>query len=886
MVQLPVARAEDDCFVTTPYQENIWSDPYYSDAYYARVGSVCEIKLYDLDVSFADIDGVEGLISVHSDNNDALTNVEEFNRGLRMRWSGSEDEQEGVDYVEFSPEESGDDLFGYWYMVPSPNLNRPAAFKRNMPITINSAHYEVNGEMREVKNLVLNSVLTIAPDHSKETLMISGVEKQDVTYTGQPVVLDGELTVEENDDGITAEDLTEQYYIYDDYDLSFTPIERPTDLGEFYLVEYNFENDNYRASLRVPFTIIRPHYLVTEGDEGEHAIGSGEDLAFVIDKDPASYTDRIVTIAVDGEYIDVTDDSITAVKPGEKTVTLFSEYLDTLELGKHSIEIYFFDTSVAGVASATFTITEEVVIPKVPNTGVVADEITVTYPYYGFVEDAENPWATVYDALDETGEVQYSDAFFNEPSAGDHPKLRAVSYALALAGYENQADGYPVEAGAKNPKLYNLLDQMGFSDYQSWDESSEADGHSFGTTIGRKTLANGQELIVIAPRNYNYLTEWLSNFNVGTTGDHAGFAESAELVVERFNQYVADRGLSDYKVWVVGYSRGGAVIDLFGKTINEHIADYDLAAEDFYVYTFGAPRASVTETEFDNIHDVKDGNDLLLGYVFPEAWGFYNTGVYEEIHPADLSITTSVVDISDLADSSKAMNLLSSNAALTKEVGTMNGREFMDEWMAFVTSNGLTRGYFDAEVKVPLSAIMKLYQQRTLDKQSEFTSFLTDTSDGLAGRVAGNAFQDLLTGGYGMSMEEALDNFPPYQDLVKVMKGTATGADVDELLTYLTNYMGVYSDYSAPTVTETEFAVIKENLPKLVKALAPILVADAKYTQETFGEDYSLFYTYSLAANAEKLVVGHIPESIMPILKSLIPEEEIVIPKVPNTGRR
>ena len=88
----------------------------------------------------------------------------------------------------------------------------------------------------------------------------------------------------------------------------------------------------------------------------------------------------------------------------------------------------------------------------------------------------------------------------------------------------------------------------------------------------------------------------------------------------------------------------------------------------------------------------------------------------------------------------------------------------------------------------------------------------------------------------------------------------------------------------APSITEDEFNVIKANLPELVKALSPLLIADARYTQETFGEDYSLYYTYSLIKNAENLVIGHIPESIMPILKSLIPTDEESDIKVPNTG--
>ena len=513
----------------------------------------------------------------------------------------------------------------------------------------------------------------------------------------------------------------------------------------------------------------------------------------------------------------------------------------------------------------------------------LSDSITVTYPYYGFVENPDHPWETVWDALDSIDTINYSDSYFSVPSPGDHPELRAVSYALALAGFENEADGYPSDSSISNPKLQHFLDQLGFGNYQKWDTNSDEDGHSMGTTIAQKALPNGQTLIVVAPRNYNYMTEWLSNFNVGTSGDHAGFSESAGYIKDRLDEYINTNHLSNYKIWMVGYSRGGAVVDLAVKMINENLSDYDMVADDFYAYTFGAPRASITEPGYTNIHDVKDGNDLLLGYVFPELWGFYNTGTYEEIHPADLEIATSVVNIAELADPTTAANILSDNEGLTEQVGTMNGREFMDAWIQFVTDNGLTREYFDTEVKEPLSAIMKLYQMRTLDKQGDFTGFISDASKGLAGMVAGNAFYDLLANYAG-----DLASFPAYLDLVKVLKGTAIDEDIDELIGILTDYMGQYGDYEAklgqaPSISEAEFEVLKENLPKLVKALSPILTADAIYTQNTFGEDYSLYYTYTLVNNAENLVIGHIPESIMPILKSLIPKAEEDI-KVPNTG--
>lgn len=613
---------------------------------------------------------------------------------------------------------------------------------------------------------------------------------------------------------------------------------------------------------------------VVSGDGGVHVLDSGEDLSFVFE----TVLDRFYgegLLLVDDQSIDIDEDCLIDLKT--KTITILDRYLNTLAIGEHRLEVLFPDEE-QGFAQAKFTVVESESGPVVP-----ADPITATYPYYAFVEDPDNPWGTVWDALDSTGTIDYSDSYFDVPSPGDHPELRAVSYALALAGFENEADGYPSDGSTPNLKLHIFLNQLGFGKYRKLDTKSDEDGHSIGTTIGRKMLPNGQTLIVVAPRNYNYMTEWFSNFNVGTSGDHAGFSESAEYIKERLDEYIYVNHLSDYKIWMVGYSRGGAVVDLAAKMINENLSDYDMAADDFYVYTFGAPRASVTEPGYANIHDVKDGNDLLLGYVFPELWGFYNTGVYEEIHPADLAIPVSVVNIADLADSATAANILSDNEGLVRQVSTMNGRDFMDAWTQFVTDNGLTREYFDAEIKEPLSAIMKLYQMRELDKQSDFTGFISDTDHGLAGMVAGNAFRDLLFNYAG-----DLASFPTYLDLVKILKGTATDSDVDELVGILTDYMGQYDDYEsllgqAPSIDQTEFEVLKENLPKLIKALSPFLIADAIYTQNAFGEDYSLYYTYTLVNNAENLVIGHIPESIMPILKSLIPKSDEDI-KVPDSG--
>lgn len=87
---------------------------------------------------------------------------------------------------------------------------------------------------------------------AKDVLEISGISAQTVTYTGMPVELAGNLTVSDNTDGITANDLTVKWYDEDgDFEIS-----QPTDAGS-YVVVYSYNNEHYEGSLTVEFTIAR-----------------------------------------------------------------------------------------------------------------------------------------------------------------------------------------------------------------------------------------------------------------------------------------------------------------------------------------------------------------------------------------------------------------------------------------------------------------------------------------------------------------------------------------------------------------------------------------------------------------------------------------------------
>ncbi len=376
---------------------------------YAKLKATCDMELRSIKISFADTESFVGIEeSTPESTHSQISGIEISDDDLHLQWKADG----SATYANIS---SGENLFQMAYHVPTNTWT----FKRNMPITIDYAEYKIGDEIRTEENVNLDSVLTVT-HNGKTVLMVTGVEKQEVSYTGGPLVLTGNLVVEDNPAGITADDLETVYYN------ATARVDQPSGPGDYYAV-YSYEGDNYTASLKVPFTIkdyitvslevlyghgeisapqyvdaggdlhvdiepadgyetfwvdynrrdvtdllnedgsldltniasdvkievaFRPVYDVTKGDGAEHIIGKEDNLDFVVDKDPDSYNDGIMTIMVDDNYIDMENDVV--VNPAAQTITLLSKYLDTLEPGEHQLEIFFFDTDIHGVARATF----------------------------------------------------------------------------------------------------------------------------------------------------------------------------------------------------------------------------------------------------------------------------------------------------------------------------------------------------------------------------------------------------------------------------------------------------------------------------------------------------------------------------------------------------
>ncbi|WP_418748203.1 InlB B-repeat-containing protein [Frisingicoccus sp.] len=288
---------------------------------------------------------------------------------------------------------------------------------------------------------------------------------------------------------------------------------------------------------------------------------------------------------------------------------------------------------VIGVAVALFLITH---LNRTENT-----EIETLRPYGNLQEydfpDFEPVWGQVafpgeYDKeKDVLVDYAYSDKYFEIDSTIYNPSLSTMSLCLELSAWSSRNEDVWAE---KTKNARKLLDEIGFEDFEQnnfWGDSPSTE--SIGVVAAHKELEDCT-LIALPVRGGGYYNEWGSNVEVGTTGEHTGFAEGRDNVIKFLEKYIVTHNITGrVKIWLVGYSRGGAVANLVAGYLNENGLPNGatLAFEDLYCYAFEPPQGSVVELtgsdeEHCNIHNIVNPNDIVT-MVAPVNWTFtrYNS---------------------------------------------------------------------------------------------------------------------------------------------------------------------------------------------------------------------------------------------------------------------
>ena len=172
--------------------------------------------------------------------------------------------------------------------------------------------------------------------------------------------------------------------------------------------------------------------------------------------------------------------------------------------------------------------------------------------------------------------------------------------------------------------------------------------------------------------------DYVSRSRFDSIGVGEGWYNAANKTIDYINEYIsANRITGKIKVWIAGFSRGGATANLAAGLLDNKILndeeifsnDVTLTRDDLYAYTFEAPQGANYNSEtvekpgselYNNIYNVVNPNDLVPKVAMSE-YGFTRFGI-------DKFITTEFFDPDNFADNRDVfLNLYEENGTPRSE---------------------------------------------------------------------------------------------------------------------------------------------------------------------------------------------------------------------------
>ena len=218
----------------------------------------------------------------------------------------------------------------------------------------------------------------------------------------------------------------------------------------------------------------------------------------------------------------------------------------------------------------------------------------------------------------------YDDSFFLKDAEVYDKDLSLLSFGTSIA------------ATYFETALY-FFSRAKFVDIDSKDLIGEPTEDSLGYTLAHKTI-NDNEVFAVAIRGFEYKKEWENNFIIEKEGDHNGFRLRVDELYQFLTDYVNDHhDNKNIKLWICGYSRGGAISDLLASKIFRE-NEIKVNPKDMYVYTFEAPPSLCEENAvaYKNVHNIINSADFIT-HIPPAEYGLRRDGVDYEIYDANLS---------------------------------------------------------------------------------------------------------------------------------------------------------------------------------------------------------------------------------------------------------
>ena len=221
---------------------------------------------------------------------------------------------------------------------------------------------------------------------------------------------------------------------------------------------------------------------------------------------------------------------------------------------------------------------------------------------------------------DYNGTIYYTDDYFRSSADRSRPdvSLASASIHFAVAAF-NAMDS--AEYTDKDRNVRNLLTMLGYSDYdcsESFHQKPSDDSIAIAAAA-KKPAGADYTLMAVAVRGGGYEAEWSGNFSLGKVGNHTDFQQCADYCMTFLRQYVQDHHITGrVKLWLTGYSRGGAVGNIMAGEIDRGNAlpGLTVSYEDLYAYFFEPPQGVEVSNDprnarYNNIWNFLNYNDVV-----------------------------------------------------------------------------------------------------------------------------------------------------------------------------------------------------------------------------------------------------------------------------------
>lgn len=225
---------------------------------------------------------------------------------------------------------------------------------------------------------------------------------------------------------------------------------------------------------------------------------------------------------------------------------------------------------------------------------------------------------------------KWSDEFFNfdatkataSASSSRTGKFATASCAMAAAAYIRDDTA-------------TTLKKMGFTvkaqiNYNAKGDESVADINNndiIGYSIAYKDVNVGgvkqYRIYAVIVRGTNGY-EWVSNFNMGTTGVHRGFQLAVDKLYNTLATYFTGIDKDRDKIWITGHSRGAAVTNLLAGKLSQN--QVYAKRENIHAFAFACPNTTTNPVKYKNILAYNNEYDFVTN-VAPVKWGFTRNGV-------------------------------------------------------------------------------------------------------------------------------------------------------------------------------------------------------------------------------------------------------------------